>query len=149
MVAEERGWTVDEAGLRARDGRAAQARRVPGSGEVAVDGVFQKRRRAGGRDDVPRLRGDRSATSKIIALVAGGHEVDVGRARSRGPVAVVTGETPFYGEQGGQMGDAGAMRRPRAAACEVADVKRPVPTLYVHLGEVTERRAARRRHASS
>jgi alanyl-tRNA synthetase len=50
---------------------------------------------------------------------------------------VITAETPFYGEQGGQMGDTGVIRSVKAKL-RVDDVKRPVSTLYVHLGEVTE-----------
>jgi alanyl-tRNA synthetase len=52
-------------------------------------------------------------------------------------VAVITAETPFYGEQGGQLGDSGAMSSPKAKL-HVRDVKRPVSTLWVHLAEVTE-----------
>ena len=46
--------------------------------------------------------------SKIVALVADGKEVDEVGPFSKN-VAVVTAETPFYGEQGGQMGDTGTL----------------------------------------
>ncbi|HSS39190.1 MAG TPA: DHHA1 domain-containing protein [Polyangia bacterium] len=44
-------------------------------------------------------------------------------------------ETPFYGEQGGQVGDAGTMASDKAQLL-VRDCKRPVPTLWVHLCDV-------------
>ncbi len=50
-------------------------------------------------------------------------------------VAVVVAETPFYGEQGGQIGDAGTMTSPKARLA-VRDCKRPVATLWVHVAEV-------------
>jgi alanyl-tRNA synthetase len=52
-------------------------------------------------------------------------------------VAVVCRETPFYGEQGGQVGDAGTATGPQGAL-KVTDTKRPLSSLYVHLGEVTQ-----------
>jgi alanyl-tRNA synthetase len=71
-----------------------------------------------------------------VALVADGAE-----AQTVGPfsknVAVITAETPFYGEQGGQLGDSGAMSSDKAKL-HVKDVKRPVSSLWVHLVDVTE-----------
>jgi alanyl-tRNA synthetase len=47
---------------------------------------------------------------------------------------VITAETPFYGEQGGQIGDTGTLAM-GGARMIVRDTKRPVSTLWVHLGE--------------
>jgi alanyl-tRNA synthetase len=50
-------------------------------------------------------------------------------------VGVVVAETPFYAEQGGQMGDTGTLVSPNANMV-IRDTKRPVSTLWVHLGDV-------------
>ena len=53
------------------------------------------------------------ASSKIVALVADGKETDTVGPYSKN-VAVVTAETPFYGEQGGQIGDTGTLSSGKA-----------------------------------
>jgi alanyl-tRNA synthetase len=50
-------------------------------------------------------------------------------------VAVICRETPFYGEQGGQVGDTGTATGPQGAL-KVVDSKRPLSSLAVHLCEI-------------
>jgi alanyl-tRNA synthetase len=135
VIAEQNGWTVDEKGFEAAMEQQRRRSEFVSSGEVAVDAVFKK---VAERVGPTTFRGYETTrgSAKIVALLADGAEVDaVGPFSKR--VAVVTAETPFYGEQGGQIGDAGTIRSGKAAL-RVDDVKRPVSTLYVHLGEVTE-----------
>jgi alanyl-tRNA synthetase len=135
VIAEQRGASVDEPGFeRAMTEQRARSE-FHGSGEVAVEGVFQK---VADRVGPTKFLGYEAtkASSRIVALLADGVEVDsVGPFSKR--VAVVTAETPFYGEQGGQIGDMGTLVAARAKV-RVLDVKRPVATLWVHLCEVTE-----------
>jgi len=56
---------------------------------------------------------------------------------------VVTEETPFYGESGGQLGDTGTMRTERGARLEVLDTLRHGPDLVVHRVRVLEGGIAR------
>ena len=135
VIAEQRGWTVDEPGFEAAMAEQRKRSEFHGSGEVAVDDVFKKVAERLGPTPFRGYEGTRGS-SKIVALLADGKEVDVVGPYSK-RVAVITAETPFYGEQGGQIGDAGVIRSAKAKL-RVDDVKRPVPTLYVHLGEVTE-----------
>ncbi len=135
IIAGRHGYGVDEVGF--EKARAEQRARseFQGSGEVAVEAVFQK---VADRVGATKFVGYQATTgtSKIVALVAEGAEVEsVGPFSKR--VAVVTAETPFYGEQGGQVGDSGTMTSDKAKL-RVLDVKRPVSTLWVHLVEVTE-----------
>lgn len=53
-------------------------------------------------------------------------------------VDLVTAETPFYGESGGQVGDAGTIRTSRGDLIEVLDTLKPQPSLIVHKGRVMQ-----------
>jgi alanyl-tRNA synthetase len=135
VIAEQQGANVDEEAF----GKAMAEQRArsefQGSGEVAVEGVFQKVAERVGATKFLGYDATQGA-SKVVALVADGAEVEsVGVFSKR--VAVVTTESPFYGEQGGQIGDTGVMSSAKAKL-RVLDVKRPVATLWVHLVEVTE-----------
>jgi alanyl-tRNA synthetase len=135
VVAAQHGFGVDEAGFEKSMAEQRARSEFHGSGEVAVEGVFQT---IADRVGATRFLGYQATTgaSKVVALVAAGAEVDVVGPFSK-HVAVVTAETPFYGEQGGQIGDTGTMTAGKAKL-RVVDVKRPVSTLWVHLCEVAE-----------
>jgi alanyl-tRNA synthetase len=135
VIAERHGFTVDEPGFEKAMAEQRARSEFHGSGEVAVEAVFQ---RVADRVGPTKFLGydATKGASKVVALVADGAEVEaVGPFSKR--VAVVTAETPFYGEQGGQIGDTGTMSSPKAKL-RVLDVKRPVSTLWVHLVEVSE-----------
>jgi alanyl-tRNA synthetase len=135
VVAAQRGLAVDEPGFERAMAEQRARSEFQGSGELAVEAVFQKiADRVGGTKFLGYQA--TSGTSKVVALVADGAEVESVGPFSKG-VAVVTAETPFYGEQGGQIGDAGAMSSAKAKL-RVLDVKRPVSTLWVHNVEVAE-----------
>ena len=55
-------------------------------------------------------------------------------------VDVITAETPFYGESGGQVGDRGTIRTARGDIVEVTDAQHPTPQLTVHRGRVKKGR---------
>ncbi|MES1206171.1 MAG: alanine--tRNA ligase [Pseudomonadota bacterium] len=133
VMAEQRGWTVDEAGFSAAMDEQRRRSEFQGSGEVAVAAVFQQiadRTGPSGFTGYDATEG----TSRVVALLAEGHETDVVGPYSK-DVAVIVAETPFYGEQGGQVGDAGTIASDKAQLV-VRDCKRPVPTLWVHLCDV-------------
>jgi alanyl-tRNA synthetase len=133
VIAEQRGWTVDEAGFSSAMEEQRRRSEFQGSGEVAVAAVFQQvADRVGGTKFLGYDATE--GTSRVIALVADGQETDAVGPYSK-DVAVVVAETPFYGEQGGQIGDAGTIASGKAQLV-VRDCKRPVSTLWVHLAEV-------------
>jgi alanyl-tRNA synthetase len=137
VIAEQRGASVDEPGFEKAMAEQRARSEFHGSGEVAVEAVFQK---IADRVGPTRFLGYQTTTgrAKVVSLVAGGAEVDSVGPFSKG-VAVITAETPFYGEQGGQLGDAGAMTSGGGKTkLRVLDVKRPVSTLWVHHVEVAE-----------
>ncbi len=53
-------------------------------------------------------------------------------------VDLITAETPFYGESGGQVGDTGTIRTSRGDLIEVLDTLKPQPSLIVHKGRVMQ-----------
>ena len=133
VIAAGRKLAIDEDGF--ERAMAEQRRRgaFAGSGEVAVEGVFQA---IADRVGATKFLGydATEASSKIVALVADGKEVDTAGPYSNN-VAVVTAQTPFYGEQGGQIGDTGSLSSGKARMM-VRDCKRPVSTLWVHVGDI-------------
>ena len=133
VIADEHRWAVDEEGFQRELEEERKRSQFQGSGEVAVEGVFQA---IADRVGATKFLGYEATAgkSKIVALVADGKEAEVVGPMSKN-VAVVTTETPFYGEQGGQIGDTGTLAS-GAAKVIVRDTKRPVSTLWVHIGEV-------------
>jgi len=136
VIGASRGLDVDEAGFdRAMDEQRGRAD-FSGSGEVAVAAVFQSILSRVGPTTFLGYEAVR-ASSEIVALVADGQEVPSVAAGHPGTVAVICRETPFYGEQGGQIGDTGSATGP-SGTFAVSDTKRPLSTLYVHLGQVRQ-----------
>jgi alanyl-tRNA synthetase len=134
VVAEGRGLSVDEAGFDARMDEQRRRAEFAGSGEVAVEGIFQS---IADRVGATAFLGYETteAESEIVALVAGGTSVPAVTGPREGLVGVVCKQTPFYGEQGGQVGDTGTIVAP-AGSLEITDTKVPVSGLYVHLGKL-------------
>jgi alanyl-tRNA synthetase len=58
-------------------------------------------------------------------------------ARSGEAVEIITAQTPFYGEAGGQVGDQGVIQG-EDLLIEVHDVIRPLPELIVHQGVIKQ-----------
>ncbi|HEX7481219.1 MAG TPA: alanine--tRNA ligase [Polyangiales bacterium] len=115
-----------------------QRERSAGSklGEEAVEGVYRTVSSEVG--EVKFLGYDaEQAESKVAALIAGGKRVEW---LSEGQLGeIITRETPFYGESGGQVGDVGAIRSESVPfdRFEVTDTHKPVAGLTVHKGKVT------------
>jgi alanyl-tRNA synthetase len=132
VIAAGRALDVDEAGFEECMKEQRNRADFTGSGEVAVEAIFQTILNRVGATKFLGYEAT-AAQSEVVALVADGQEVRSIAAGHAGTVAVVTRETPFYGEQGGQIGDTGSAKGP-TGAFKVTDTKRPLSGLYVHLG---------------
>src|SRR3546814_18396088 len=79
------------------------------------------------------------AEGQIVALVVDGKEVQ--QASADGvlgqEVMLVTNQTPFYGESGGQQGDRGAAFSADGGEMEVHDTQKKLGDLHVHSGGMT------------
>ena len=72
--------------------------------------------------------------AQVVALVKDGKEVDsVGAGET---VTVIVNQTPFYGESGGQTGDAGTITGADGLALTVTDTAKPLGRLHAHNAKV-------------
>ncbi|MFX6149116.1 alanine--tRNA ligase-related protein, partial [Acinetobacter baumannii] len=85
--------------------RAARAA-WKGSGERASDDVWFDIAEEAGSTEFIGYAAD-EGEGQVVAIVKDGARVD--RAGAGDAVQIVTNQTPFYGESGGQMGDAGTI----------------------------------------
>jgi alanyl-tRNA synthetase len=75
------------------------------------------------------------STGEVVLLVSGGQAVD---AASEGDdVEVVTDQTPFYGESGGQVGDAGTISA-GGVIVDVANTLKDPTGIIIHQGRVQQ-----------
>ena len=109
------------------DARAAWA----GSGEAATETVFFELREHVGATEF--LGYDTTtAEARVTAILVDGKPVE--RAEPGAAVMVLVNQTPFYGESGGQMGDAGVITSPDGARVIVRDTLKKLGALHVHIG---------------
>ncbi|WP_308909763.1 alanine--tRNA ligase [Pseudokordiimonas caeni] len=130
----EQDRTVDVAGFNeAMDRQRAQARAAwAGSGDTATEKVwFDILDRAGATEFIGYTT--EHAEGAVVALVRDGKEV--ASANAGDEVLVVMNQTPFYGESGGQMGDAGVMKA-GSTALDVTDTAKMVGALHAHRATV-------------
>ncbi|MDR7031887.1 alanyl-tRNA synthetase [Mesorhizobium sp. BE184] len=103
-----------------------------GSGEAATEAVWFGVREKSGATEFLGYETEQ-AEGIVQALVRDGQAVDSASAGEA--VAVVVNQTPFYGESGGQMGDAGVISG-EGFSIDVTDTQKKGDGLFVHLGKV-------------
>ncbi|MFO1142929.1 MAG: alanine--tRNA ligase [Amaricoccus sp.] len=131
----ERSRAVDVAGFEAAMAeQKAKARAAwAGSGEAADEAIwFDLAEKAGPTEFLGY--DTEAAEGQILALVVGGHAVDM--AAIGVEVQVVLNQTPFYAESGGQVGDTGTLRTDKGRV-NVTDVRKKAG-VFVHSGRVEE-----------
>ncbi|MEC9347252.1 MAG: alanine--tRNA ligase [Pseudomonadota bacterium] len=129
------GRAVDKAGFdQAMARQKAEARRSwAGSGEQATDTVWFEL-----RENVPATEflgyTAEGAEAKVEAILVDGKPVD--RAAAGTAVMVLLNQSPFYGESGGQAGDAGRLTGADGLSVTIDDTQKKLGALHVHIGRV-------------
>jgi alanyl-tRNA synthetase len=124
------GFGIDRAGFdTAMDQQKAMARAAwKGSGAKASDDVwFEIAERSGSTEFTGYTATE--GEGQVVALVKDGFEVETAKAGEQ--VIVLTNQTPFYGESGGQMGDAGTITAANMRGI-VTDTAKPLGRLHAH-----------------
>ncbi|MGZ8998112.1 MAG: alanine--tRNA ligase, partial [Allosphingosinicella sp.] len=122
---------VDRSGFdSAMSEQKAQARAAwKGSGEKASDDIwFDIAEEQGGTEFIGYS--GTNGEGVVIALVKDGTRVET--AVQGDDIILLTNQTPFYGESGGQMGDAGKIRGDNGFEADVADTSKPLGRLHAH-----------------
>ncbi|MBU1823392.1 MAG: alanine--tRNA ligase [Alphaproteobacteria bacterium] len=122
---------VDRAGFDAAMAQQKAAARAAwkGSGDKASDEIwYDIAETQGGTEFIGYGATEGEAT--VIALVKDGVAVD--EAKVGDELTVLTNQTPFYGESGGQMGDSGTIATLEGAKASVSDTGKPLGRLHAH-----------------
>ncbi|WP_073975098.1 alanine--tRNA ligase [Erythrobacter donghaensis] len=132
-----RGIGVDREGFDAAMARQKAAARAAwkGSGEAASGEVwFDIAEREGATEFTGYA--STSGEGKVVGIVKGGTEV--ASAAAGDEVVILTNQTPFYGESGGQTGDAGTIASPGGLRAHVTDTSKPLGRLHAHQVRIEE-----------
>ncbi len=129
-----RGIAVDTDGFNVAMERQREKARASwtGSGDAATEAVWFALREKVGATEFLGYETER-AEGVVAALVKDGKEVTALTAGESG--TVVLNQTPFYGESGGQVGDAGLMSAD-GVSFRVVDTQKKAGDLFVHSGVV-------------
>jgi len=122
---------LDRAGFDAAMAQQKAAARAAwkGSGDKASDEIwYDIAETQGGTEFIGYGATEGEAT--VIALVKDGVAVD--EAKAGDELTVLTNQTPFYGESGGQMGDSGTIATLDGAKASVSDTGKPLGRLHAH-----------------
>jgi alanyl-tRNA synthetase len=125
------GFAVDRAGFDdAMAGQKAAARAAwKGSGARASEEIwFDIAEEQGATEFTGYLGHDGEGV--VVALVKDGVRVETASAGDN--IVILTNQTPFYGESGGQIGDTGKISSDKGLEADVEDTSKPLGKLHAH-----------------
>jgi alanyl-tRNA synthetase len=125
------GLGVDRAGFdAAMAGQKAAARAAwKGSGAKASEDIWFDIAEEHGSTEFIGYAGH-EGEGQVLAIVRDGVRVE--RASAGDKVVILTNQTPFYGESGGQVGDSGKMSSDKGLTANVEDTSKPLGRLNAH-----------------
>jgi alanyl-tRNA synthetase len=125
------GYGVDRGGFDSAmaEQKAAARAAWKGSGEKASDEIWFDIAEEAGSTEFTGYAGH-EGEGQVLALIKDGVRVE--RACTGDTVVILTNQTPFYGESGGQMGDSGTVTGDRGLEAEITDTSKPLGRLHAH-----------------
>jgi alanyl-tRNA synthetase len=135
-VLRGQGKAVDNAGFElAMAKQRADARRAwAGTGEAATEALwFDLKDRLGATEFLGY--DTETAEGQVTTIIADGKEVQ--SASIGQSVTILTNQTPFYAESGGQVGDTGTIIAAKGRAT-VTDTQKKLGALFVHTAQIEE-----------
>jgi alanyl-tRNA synthetase len=122
---------VDRAGFDAAMAAQKAAARAAwkGSGEKASEEIWFDIAESEGATEFTGYLGE-EGEGTVVALVRDGKRVESASAGEQ--VTILTNQTPFYGESGGQAGDTGRISGAEGFAASVTDTSKPLGRLHAH-----------------
>jgi len=126
---------VDRAGFDAAMARQKAAARAAwkGSGDKASDDIWFDIAEEHGSTEFTGYLGH-DGEGQVIALVREGRRVEA--AQTGEEVLILTNQTPFYGESGGQTGDVGTIGGDAGFSAEITDTHKMLGRLHAHRATV-------------
>ncbi|QHD67759.1 alanine--tRNA ligase [Sphingobium yanoikuyae] len=130
------GLSVDRAGFDAAmaEQKAAARAAWKGSGEKASDEIWYDIAETLGSTEFIGYASTKGE-GEVLALLKDGARVDAASVGDK--VTIITNQTPFYGESGGQNGDAGTITTLGGLVAEVADTSKPLGRLHAHQATIS------------
>ena len=130
-----RGISVDRGSFDAamEEQKAAARAAWKGSGAAADDDLWYD---IAEREGASEFTGYSATEGEgtVVALVVGGKEVK--KAKSGDELIILTNQTPFYGESGGQTGDTGSITTAAGLSIAISDTSKPLGRLHSHHGKI-------------
>ncbi len=103
-----------------------------GSGDSAVEHIWFNIREKLGSTDFLGYEIDHSQ-GVVLSIIHNGKEIEVLDEDKEG--IIITNQTPFYGESGGQIGDTGFLFGSKSRF-EVTDTQKKLGDLHIHIGKL-------------